>query len=181
MVRLCSEYKIPIDEARILSRSWELADYFEAAAKESSKPPQVSRWILRDVLNFLNRNDIEIGSFSLSPLHLARLIDLIENKTISLRTAREDVFPLMAEGDIPPESVLEGADLGVISDEKTLTRIARKVIEANPIPLRDYFQGKTVTLGFFIGQMMQETGGRADPEAANKILKRILKESPFKK
>ena len=181
MYRLCSQYNIPIDEARILSRSRDLADYFESAAKESSSPPQVSRWILRDVLNFLNRNNIEIGNFKLSPVHLAHLIDLIENKSVSLWTAREKIFPKIADSDVTPESVLKGAELGVISDDKTIIRIARKVLEANPNPVNEYSQGKTEVISFFIGQMMQKTGGRIDPEAAKETLKRILKEFPLKK
>jgi aspartyl-tRNA(Asn)/glutamyl-tRNA(Gln) amidotransferase subunit B len=192
--RFLKEYGIPLYEAKVLTSSRKLSDYFEKTAKASGNPDQSSKWILREVLQYLKENKIEIADFPLSPENLAELIIKVDKKEITLRAAKEEVFPEMLKRAIAPEikirvhdkvdvrgyvkvdvsSIVKEKGLSQISDEGRIKEIILQIIEKNPKPFKQYSEGKVQVLGFFVGEVMRETKGSANPELVNKLLKEIL-------
>lgn len=172
--RFVREYKIPLYDAKILASSRRLADYFEQTAKISKKPKQSSNWIMREVLQYLKKKDLEITQFPLSPKALAELILLVESKKITHRIAKEKVFPEMLKNKKRAVDIMKEEGLEQIYDEGKIKEIILQIIEKNPKPLKQYLDGKIQILGYFVGQIMKETRGSANPQLINTLLKEIL-------
>jgi aspartyl-tRNA(Asn)/glutamyl-tRNA(Gln) amidotransferase subunit B len=172
--RFIKEYKITRYEAKVLTSTRKLADYFEETAKASQNPEQSSRWIMREVLQHLKQAEVEISEFPVSSRRLAELIRLVEKKEITLRLAKEKVFPEMLRSREKAADIVSEKKLGQISDAGKIRGIILQIVAGNSKPLRQYLEGKTEVLGFFIGQVMKETKGSADPELVDKLLRDIL-------
>jgi aspartyl-tRNA(Asn)/glutamyl-tRNA(Gln) amidotransferase subunit B len=172
--RFTKEYKTTRYEAKILTSTRKMADYFEETAKASQNPEQSSRWILREVLQHLKEAEIEISEFPVSSRRLAELIRLVEKKEITLRTAKEKVFPEMLRSRKKAADIVREKKLNQISDAGKIRGIILQIVAVNPKPLRQYLEGKTQVLGFFFGQVMKETKGSANPELVDKLLRDIL-------
>ncbi|MFB0566509.1 MAG: Asp-tRNA(Asn)/Glu-tRNA(Gln) amidotransferase subunit GatB [Candidatus Aminicenantaceae bacterium] len=172
--RLEQKYKIPSYDAKILSTSRALADFFEETAVASRNPKQASNWTMREVLQYLKEENIEITHFPLPSQYLAELILLVEKKEISLKMAKEKVFPLMVKSGKTAKEILDDEGLSQISDKKKLKELTAEIVKNNPRPVKQYKSGKTQVLGFLIGQVMKKTQGTANPQLANKVLKEIL-------
>ncbi len=172
--RFKQKYKLPPYDAKILSASRDLADYFEQTAVESNNPKQSSNWIMRDVLQYLKEENMDISQFPLPPKYLAELILLVENKKISLRIAKEKVFPRMTGTRKRAGRIVKEEGLSQISDVSQIEKLARKTIKRNPRLVQQYKGGKVQVLSFLVGQVMKETKGTANPQLVNKILKEAL-------
>jgi aspartyl-tRNA(Asn)/glutamyl-tRNA(Gln) amidotransferase subunit B len=172
--RFRQKYKLPLYDAKILSASRDVADYFEKTAIESKNPKQSSNWIMRDVLQYLKEENIEISRFPLPPEYLAELILLVEKKEISLRMAKEKLFPRMTSTRKRPVKIVKEERLSQISDAYQLEKLAMKIIKRNPRSVQQYKGGKVQVLSFLVGQIMKETKGTANPQLVNKILKETL-------
>jgi len=172
--RFVNQYKIPYKDAKILCYDKNLADYFEKTVEITESPKTTCNWILTEVLRYLKELNKDIAQFPVKPLDLAELILLIEKKEISGKIAKE-VFPEMISTGKRAKQIVEEKGLTQITDENELRRIAQKVIAENPKTLEQYKQGKTKVFGFFVGQVMKETGGKANPQLVNKILQKLLK------
>jgi len=171
--RFEQEYQIPHYDAKILTSSKDLDDYFEQTAIASKNPKQSCNWIIREVLQYLKEENIEITQFPLPP-NLAELILLVEKKEISLRMAKEKVFPRMIKSKKRAEEIVREEGLSQIFDSEKIRELILKVIKKNPRPAKQYKEGKVQVLGFFVGQVMKETKGAANPQLVNKIIKEIL-------
>lgn len=169
-------YQIPSYDAKILTSSRKLAEYFEQTAAVSKKPKQTANWIMREVLQYLKEANIEITEFPISPNNLAELILLVEKKEINLRIAKENVFPEMLKNNKKASNIVREKGIGQISDIQKIREIIVQIIKTNPKPLKQYLEGKIQILGFFVGQVMKETKGSANPKIVNKSLKEILDE-----
>jgi len=178
--RFTRQYGIPLYDAKILASSRDLADYFEQIALASGNPKQASNWIMRDVLQYLKEANIQIKQFPIPPKNLAELISLIEKKEITLSLAKEKVFPQMMQKKKEAPQIIKEEGLSQIRDEGKIREVILEVIEKNPKPFQQYQQGKVKTFGFFVGQVMKETRGHADPQLVHKILKEILDSSKNK-
>lgn len=172
--RFVREYQIPPYDAKILISSRNLVDYFEQTAKVCKNPKQASNWIMREVLQYLKEANIEITQFPSPPENLGELILLVENKEVTLRVAKEKVFPEMLKSKKKAVDIVKEKGLGEISDEKKIREIILHTIEKNPGPLKQYLNGKVQVLSFFVGQVMEETRGSANPQLVNKLSKKIL-------
>ncbi len=192
--RFVREYKIPLYDAKVLTSAKALADYFENTAKASQNPKQASNWIMREVLQYLKEKNIDINNFPLAPENLAELIHKVDKKEITLTEAKEIVFPEMLKIALAPEikirvgdklaardylkvdvsSIVKEKGLGQIVDEGRIKEIILQIIEKNPKSFKQYSGGKVQVLGFFVGQVMKETKGSANPELVNRLLKEIL-------
>jgi aspartyl-tRNA(Asn)/glutamyl-tRNA(Gln) amidotransferase subunit B len=126
------------------------------------------------MMGLLNENKMSIDNCRVSAEDLAELLKLIENKTISGKIAKE-IFPEMFETGKNAGDIIKEKGMTQITDESELEKAAEKVIKENPKVAQDYKAGNEKVLGFLVGQMMKETKGRANPQAANKILKEKLK------
>jgi aspartyl-tRNA(Asn)/glutamyl-tRNA(Gln) amidotransferase subunit B len=177
--RFVSEYAIPVYDAGVLTLSPEVADYFETAARESGNPKAASNWVMTEVLrklkqgSGLDEDEHLVASCPVSPASLAELVRLIDAGTISGKTAK-DVFERMWTSAEPPRVIVEREGLTQISDARAIQAAIDEVIAANPSQVESYRKGKTTTLGWFVGQVMRKTGGQANPQLVNDLLKNTL-------
>jgi len=175
--RFVSEYAIPGYDAGVLTLSREVADYFEAAARESGNAKAASNWVMTEILRKLKpgSGDEERGfaEIPVSPSSLAELIRLIDAGTISGKIAK-DVFERMWTSGERPREIVEREGLTQVSDEGAIQSAIDEVIAANPGQVETYRKGKTTTLGWFVGQVMRKTGGKANPQLVNDLLKKAL-------
>ena len=173
--RLVKDYGIKDDDAGILTMSRALADYFEAVVSAVEAKPQVAaNWVIGDLSGALNKDGIEIEDSPVSAEDLAGLINRIHDDTISGKIAKE-VFEAMWGGEGDADEVIEARGLKQITDPSAIEAIVDKVIEANPGQVSEYKAGKDKLIGFFVGQVMKETGGKANPGQVNEILKTKLR------
>lgn len=166
-----SELGLSAYDARVLTDDRAVAEYFEAAIANGASPKQAANWVMGDITAYLNNEKLSITEIALKPDSLAELISLIEDKTISGKIAKEILPELLTKGGSVKEMV---KDKGLISDLAVLESLIDKIIAANPKELEQYRKGKTKLLGFFVGQMMKQTNGRADPQLTNQLLAKKL-------
>ena len=160
-------------DARVLTDDRFVAEYFEAAIAAQAQPKQAANWVMGDITGYLNNEKLNINQIAFKPQHLAELIALIENGTISGKIAKEILPELLSEGGSPQELV-NHKGLVQISDTAELEKILDEIIAASPKELEQYRNGKTKLLGFFVGQVMKKTSGRADPKLTNQMLNQKL-------
>ncbi len=168
-----SELGLSAYDARVLTDDRAIAEYFEAviAAGGSAKP--AANWIMGDISGHLNNEKLSITDIPLKPDSLAEMIQLIEANTISNKIAKDILPELLANGG-SAKALVEKKGLLQISDPKVIEAAIDKVIEANPGELEKYRSGKKNLLGFFVGQVMKATGGKADPKLTNQLLQKKL-------
>lgn len=167
------DYKIPEYDAQIITGDKHLADLFEATTAICNNPKKVSNWLMVETMRLMKENNIEPAELKFSPENLAKLVNLAEAKVINSQTAKE-VFEKIFSEDIDPEKYVEDNGLKAVFDDGALREVIKKVIEANPQPVKDYHNGKKKAMGFLVGQIMKEMQGKADPALANKLLKELL-------
>ena len=171
------EHRLPHEVASIVTMSHAHADYFESvAAAADGDYLAAANWFSTEVLRRLNADGIDLAAPSdvpLDPARLGTLIRLIRKGTISGKAAKE-VFEEIFEGDADPEEVVRARGLEQISDEGAIREAIEKVISASPDQLARYRSGKTTLLGYFVGQVMKATGGRANPGLVNRLLSERL-------
>ncbi|MBW4522280.1 MAG: Asp-tRNA(Asn)/Glu-tRNA(Gln) amidotransferase subunit GatB [Scytolyngbya sp. HA4215-MV1] len=160
-------------DARVLTDDRNMAAYFEAAIATQANPKQAANWLMGDISGYLNNEKLSITEIALKPETLAELIGLIENSTISSKIAKDILPELLTQGGSARELV-ERKGLIQISDTGALEAIIDQVIADNPKELEQYRNGKTKLLGFFVGQVMKQSGGRADPKQTNQLLAKKL-------
>ncbi|UCE53824.1 MAG: Asp-tRNA(Asn)/Glu-tRNA(Gln) amidotransferase subunit GatB [Desulfobacterales bacterium] len=171
--RFMKQYGLPSYDAQLLTSDRELADYFEDCARRFAKPKPVSNWIMGPLLGLLNAQDKTIDASPISAPDLAQLLELIENGTISGKIAKS-VFDEMAQTGKPPQTIVEQKGLVQIADTGAIDEIVSQVISNCPKEVEAYQNGKTKLLGFFVGQVMKKTRGKANPKLVNEILEKKL-------
>ncbi|MCG6930297.1 MAG: Asp-tRNA(Asn)/Glu-tRNA(Gln) amidotransferase subunit GatB [Desulfofustis sp.] len=169
--RFIDAFGLPEYDAVILTESKELADYFEAAVAVYDQPKKVSNWMMTELLRELKGG--EIGDCRVQPLQLASLLKMIEAGTISGKIAKS-VFIDMLDSGKDPEWIVKDKNLLQVSDESELLALVKEIIAANPGQVDEYRGGKTKVMGFFIGQLMQKTRGKANPKLANELFNKEL-------
>ena len=169
--RLMEQYALPAYDAVLLTADRELADYFESTVTFKTSPKKAANWIMTELLRELKGESIT--SCLVKPLQLAKLLEMVEKKTISGKIAKT-VFQSMIESGKDPDQIVKEQNLNQVSDEVELLAIVREIIEANPQLAEDYRNGKTKIMGFFVGQLMQRTKGKANPNLANELFSREL-------
>jgi len=174
--RFVEEYALSEYDAGVLATTRALGEYFEEAAKLSNQPKAAANWIMGDLLRFLKDSNTDLKDLSDSPVKpkmLADMISLVEKGTISGKIAKT-VMEAMCETGKAPQAIIEEKGLIQISNVDEIESIVTKVIEQNPQPVEQYRKGKTGNFGFFVGQVMKATGGRANPQTVNEVLKKRL-------
>jgi len=169
--RFVEDYALRPEDADILTVNRALADYFEAvAAATEGKAQGVANFVIGDLLGALKRDGIDIEQSPVIAGDLAGLLDRIEDNTISGKMAKE-VFEAMWAGEGTADEIIEARGLKQITDTAAIEAVVDRVIAANPSQVADYRSGKHKLIGYFVGQVMQETGGTANPGQVNAILK----------
>jgi aspartyl-tRNA(Asn)/glutamyl-tRNA(Gln) amidotransferase subunit B len=172
--RFVEHYQLKSADAEILTVSRALADYFEAVAEKSTAAPQIAaNWIVGGLSAALNKGGVNIQDSKITAADLAGLLDRIADQTISGKIAKE-VFDAMWLGEGNADEIIEKKGLKQITDTDAIEAIVAAVIEANPSQAADYRAGKEKLLGFFVGQVMKETGGKANPGQVNEIIRKML-------
>ncbi len=165
------DYGLKGEDAAILTASRALADYFEAVVAATDATAQVAaNWILGEMSAALNRDGLDIDDSNVAAVELAGLLTRIHDNTISGKLAKQ-VFEAMWRGEGSADDVIAAKDLKQITDSAAIETIVDKVIAANPGQVADYKAGKDKLMGFFVGQVMKETQGQANPGQVNQILK----------
>ena len=171
--RFVKQYKIPEYDAGVLTSSRPLADYYEQCVEMFPQPKTTSNWIMGDILRALKTDDKEIMDCPVTPKHLTDMLKMIDDKTISSKIAKT-VFEEMYSSGIPPVEIIKKKGLVQISDEDSILRIIQDILNKNKAEVEAYQNGKTKLLGFFVGQVMKATQGKANPALVNKLLKENL-------
>ena len=173
--RFIEEYGIKPEDARVLVEERELAEYFERAAKESKEPQSVANWILSELLGYLNRDGKEIKDTLIKPEQIGKLVELVEKGIISGKIAKT-VFKEMYNSGDDPEKIVKEKGLIQITDRGEIEKLVEEVLESNPKAVEQYKAGKKNTIGFFVGQIMKKTKGKANPKIVNELLVKKLEE-----
>ena len=171
--RFVSEYGLPDYDAMVLTASRCLADYFESCLELFNNPKMVSNWVMGEFAAQLNSAGIEADQCSFGPKHLAELLKMIDEGVISGKIAKDVLVKAFRSGK-QPRQVVEEEGLLQISDQSELEAIIVKVIGENPDSVENYRLGKTKAIGFLVGQVMKETGGKANPQLVNELLVKKL-------
>jgi aspartyl-tRNA(Asn)/glutamyl-tRNA(Gln) amidotransferase subunit B len=173
--RFIAQYGIPPYDAGVLTSSRALAAFYETTVKLCDKPKAASNWIMGDFLRFLNEEKRDIKDSPVQPEAIAEMINLIEDGTISGKIAKE-VFEDMYRTGKGPRDIIKEKGLVQITDEDALSKTIAEVLAANPGEVENYRKGKEKLFGFFVGQVMKATKGKANPALVNELLKKKLTE-----
>lgn len=174
-LRFTNEYSLTDYDAGILTSSHELAEYFENVVKQSAGDAKLAaNWVIGDLSARLNKEDINIKQSPVSAEMLASMLKRIEDKTISGKIAK-DVFNAMWAGEGDADSVIESKGLKQITDSSAIEAMIDEIITNNMHQVEQYRAGKEQVFGFFVGQVMKASQGKANPAQVNEILKQKLK------
>jgi aspartyl-tRNA(Asn)/glutamyl-tRNA(Gln) amidotransferase subunit B len=168
--RFMDVYGVKEYDARVLTQSRDLADYFETAAKASTDPKMVANWVMGDLQGALKEDGKEIGESPIAPERLGELVSLIAKQELSGKLAKE-IFPKMYESGESARVIMEREGLQQISDTGALEKMVDDVLAANPKQVEQYKSGKTTVIGFLVGQVMKASKGQANPGLLNQMLK----------
>ena len=171
--RYADQLGLSIYDARVLTEERQMAEYFEAAVASGADAKAVANWVTGDVAAHVNSNRLSYENLPLKPQQLAEMVQLIENGTISGKIAKEILPELLAQGGSAKAIVAEKG-LGMISDPAAIAAIVAELLAAHPAEVEAFRGGKNKLQGFFVGQLMKRTGGKADPKLANQILLQAL-------
>ena len=170
--RFMDEHGLPEYDAGLLTASRELADYFEEAVQAGAQAKKVSNWIMSELLRELKGE--EISACPIKPQQLAGLLVMIEKGTISGKIAKTVFAEMLASGK-DPETVVKEKNLVQVSDEGEILAVVREIIAENPDQVAEFKGGKTKLMGYFVGQLMKKTKGKANPKMANELFNKELK------
>jgi len=171
--RYVKEFGLPSADARVLTGSRSLSDYFEACLARFDRPKTVANWIMGDLLALLSANGKKIENSPVSPENLAGLLELLETGVISGKIAKT-VFEAMAETGKPAKAIVEEKGLVQVSDTSAIDPVVDAIVARNPDEVERYRGGQKKLMGFFVGQVMKETKGKANPKVVNEILRKKL-------
>ena len=172
--RYMEEFKLSEKDARLLTNSKYLSNMFESAEKICGNAKAVANWLLSDISRILNEKEMEPSEIPFEAEHLAKLIELIDKRTISSAIGKKVVEELFINPK-NPEDIIKEKGWIQISDEGAIKEVVMKILENNPQSIADYKAGKDRALGFLVGQAMKETKGKANPQMLNKMFLEELK------
>ena len=173
-IRYQKQFGLSAYDAQIIASSKSMADFFEAALKKTKNYSLLSNWLIGEISAYLNKKQIEIHESKLSADNVAMLINRIDDQTISGKIGKS-IFEEMCESGSSVDEIIESQGLKQISDDGAIEEIILIVINENPDQVAAYLAGKDKLFGFFVGQVMKLTEGKANPKTVNTILKNKLK------
>lgn len=174
--RYLREFELPLYDSEILTEEKELADFFEETVKAGVKPKDAANWIMVELLRILNEEGKSINECTLKPAQLAELIKLVDKGIINRNTAK-DVFDEMFKTGKSAESIVNERGLTQISDDSIIEEKIREVMKNFPKEVERFRNGEDKLIGFFVGQVMKATKGKANPKLVNELIIKVLKEA----
>ena len=173
--RFIREYKLSDYDANVLSVDPNLSNFFEEVVVRSRNPKLSANWIMGELSAFLNKENLSILETKVDSINLGNLLSRIEDSTISGKIAKE-VFEEMWNSEKSPDEIIQEKGLKQVTDSSEIEKIINQVLEQNQSQLEKYKSGKEKLFGFFVGQVMKASRGKANPEQVNKLLEERLKE-----
>jgi aspartyl-tRNA(Asn)/glutamyl-tRNA(Gln) amidotransferase subunit B len=170
--RYIKDFGLTKYDAEVLCEDRMVADYFEEAAKDANAK-LVANWIGSELFGMLNKDNTALEDCKIKPNHINQMVKLIEDGTISGKIAKVVFEEMFASGDMP-EKIVEAKGLVQVSDEGSIKKIIEEVLRENPDSVEGYKSGKDKLFGFFVGQVMKKSGGKANPSVVNDLLKEML-------
>ena len=173
--RFMENYKLPAYDADILTSEISLSNYFESTvAIYNADPKRVSNWLINDVMRMMNAESLQAGDLRLKPNYLADIIKLVDEKKINTATGKSLLEKVQRTGT-PPLEIVKREGLAQISDQNTIRIVCQQVLDENPDQVKNYKAGKIGLIGWFVGQVMKKSHGKADPKLARSTLEEMLK------
>ncbi|WP_405076521.1 Asp-tRNA(Asn)/Glu-tRNA(Gln) amidotransferase subunit GatB [Ligilactobacillus acidipiscis] len=173
--RYVNEWGVTEYDADVLTQTMEMSDFFEATVAAGADPKLAANWLMGDVSAYMNDKKVELADLALTPAHLAQMIGLIQDETISSKIAKK-VFKQIVANDTDPKAWVEEKGMVQLSDPATLQPIIDDVLDNNAKSIEDFKNGKDRAVGFLVGNIMKQTRGKANPKVVNKLLMASLKE-----
>ena len=173
--RFIKEYKLSDYDANVLSVDPNLSNFFEELVVRSRNPKLSANWIMGELSAFLNKENLSILETKVDSINLGNLLSRIEDSTISGKIAKE-IFEEMWNSKKSPDEIIEEKGLKQVTDSSEIEKVINQVLEQNQSQLEQYKSGKVKLFGFFVGQVMKASRGKANPEQVNKLLEERLKE-----
>ncbi|KRM20373.1 aspartyl glutamyl-tRNA amidotransferase subunit B [Ligilactobacillus hayakitensis DSM 18933 = JCM 14209] len=167
--RYTDNWGIPAYDAGVLTQTKEMSDFYDATVAAGADPKLAANWLMGEVNAYLNSKQVELQDTALTPEHLATMIQLIEDETISSKIAKK-VFQEIIKNDTEPKAWVESKGMVQLSDPSQLQPIIDEVLDNNEQSIEDFKNGKDRAVGFLVGQIMQKTRGMANPKMVNKLL-----------
>ena len=164
-----SQFGLSAYDARVISDEISMANFFEETVANGADSKLASNWVTSDIVGYLKSNKLSFSELKLSPENLAEMINMISKNIISGKIAKE-ILPELIQKNISPKKLVEEKGLAMISDSSSILPIIDELINEHPNEVQAFKNGKTKLLGFFVGQLMKRTKGKADPKLANKLL-----------
>ncbi len=171
--RYILQFNIPRYDAEQITSEKKFTEIFEETVDLGANPKKVSNWIMGETMRILKEEKDEPENLNISPKHLAKLIEIVDNNTINSSVAK-DVFLQVYKNDVDPEVFVRENSLAQVSDAGELEGIILRILSENPKSVGDYMAGKKKAIGFLVGQTMKATKGTADPAMVNKLLTKLL-------
>ena len=173
--RYVNDWGLSDYDASVLTQTLEMSDFYNEIVANGADPKLAANWLMVEVNAYLNANKLELGQTALTPAHLAGMIKLIQDETISSKIAKK-VFNEIIANDTDPKAFVEAKGMVQLSDPAKLQPIIDEVLDNNEQSIEDFKNGKDRAVGFLVGQIMQKTRGKANPKVVNKLLMASLKE-----
>ncbi|MGD2026206.1 MAG: Asp-tRNA(Asn)/Glu-tRNA(Gln) amidotransferase subunit GatB [Anaerolineales bacterium] len=174
--RFIEEYNLPAYDADILTGERSLSDYFEVTSQAyGGDPKRLSNWLMNDVMRLLNELGLEAKDLKLTPAYLAEIIKLVDTNTINTSTGKSLLEKVQMSG-LSPAEIVKAEGLAQVSDTGAIRAIAAKIVADNTENVEKYRGGKDSLIGWFVGQVMRESRGKADPNLAREVLQELLDE-----
>ena len=173
--RYVNEWGVTEYDANVLTQTMEMSYFFEATVAAGADPKLAANWLMGDVSAYMNDKKLELADLALTPEHLAQMIGLIKDETISSKIAKK-VFKQIVANDTDPKAWVEEKGMVQLSDPETLQPIIDEVLDNNAKSIEDFKNGKDRAVGFLVGNIMKQTRGKANPKVVNKLLMASLKE-----
>jgi aspartyl-tRNA(Asn)/glutamyl-tRNA(Gln) amidotransferase subunit B len=167
--RYVGEWGLPEYDAGVLTNTKEMSDFFEEVVADGADAKLASNYLMGDVSGYLNAEHLELKDIALTPAHLAKMIELIADGTISSKIAKKVIVQII-KNDVDPEEWVRSKGLVQQSDPAVLTPIITAILDDNQQSIDDFHAGKDRAVGFLVGQIMKQTRGQANPKVVNQIL-----------
>ena len=172
--RFIDQYELPEYDADILTSERSLSDYFEEAVTAyDGDPKRISNWLMNDVMRMLNEKSTTAGELKLTPSYLAEIVKLVDAKTVNTSTGKALLDKVEDSGKSPNELV-EAEGLGQVSDDSAIREVCQQVVSENPEQVAAFQGGKDGLMGWFVGQVMAKTKGKANPKLTQESLRELL-------
>ena len=172
-IRFMNEFELSDYDADVLVADKGMASYYENVVQLTKEPKLSANWVMGDLSAFLNKENLDIADTKVSHENLSKLIQRISDNTISGKIAKE-IFEIMWDDNNDPDAIIEERGLKQVTDSSEIESLVDKILEDNPNQLSQFRSGKEKLFGFFVGQVMKASGGKANPSQVNEILKSKL-------